>query len=447
MSHPDLRSATSMMLSRGGTRRRIGPHHVGHLGLRVVVLGLVLSSLGACTSQASGHIRVVRSFFLERGHLIQPRALVGTEDGGYVIAGQFFGPWATRVNNQGQVVWRYVAPRVRLTAGEIQGDSLFTGAVTLPDDSTLLCGYSEPTETPNSPLTGLLTHLSPHGRVLNTETLYPDNDPHYVLNYLDHCIRWGKGVAVVGHTTRYPKHGAGTNYLWLLKLDAHGNIQWQKLISNVGDSQILALPDRQLLLAWTPYDKTDLVRLDAQGDVTARGSLPGEGVLVHPLTTGPTLSVVSVLSKPHLRQWTINAALRDVAYRRGDSVGAWIEMATRRAYALPNGALALFGGAAPYWPKFANKIGKYLEPVSMLLGGIPFVFLPAPRPNGIQWISPHMHRQQLFTFKRWGWPWIADAIPAGQPGEFATIRVVGMSHNPHNERSRMGIILAIVRIQ
>ncbi|MHB1530041.1 MAG: hypothetical protein ACYDDA_00270 [Acidiferrobacteraceae bacterium] len=400
--------------------RRWGPTTSGarRSKTRVLALVLALSPLASCTAFAGHHIRVVRSMFLERGVSIDPRALARTKTGGYVIAGTSGGPWALRVNAQGKVQWRYRIPFVPSMPSEMPVNSTFTGAVTLPDDSTLLCGYGEFSPRHHPDLTGLLTHLSPHGRVLSTQTLYPDNNRHYALNYLNHCVRSGKGVVVVGTTMRFRKHGPGTSYVWLLKLDDTGRIMWQKLIPNVGDSQILALPDRQLLLAWIAYyGKTDLVRLDAQGDVTARGSLPGEGALVHPLTAGPTVSVVSALSKPHLHLQTVNAALGEVTHRRGDA----LTVVTRRAYRLPTGALALFGDTTP--PEYGG----------MLV-------------SSIAWISPHFGHQQVFTFKPWS-IWVADAVPTGTPGDFATVREVMSLRHPVRDRNRMGIVLSIVHIQ
>ncbi len=418
---PGRRSTASARGPGSDTPRRIIPW-LG--GLRAVLLaGLTLGPLTACTAQASGHIRVVRSFFLERGHLIEPRALTRTHDGGYVIAGRLTGPWATRINDQGQVVWRYLAPLVPLKPGEIRGDTMFTGAVTLPDDSTLLCGYENPTEVPNAPLTGLLTHLSPHGRVLSTQTLYPNNDRHYVLNYLDRCVRWGKGVAVVGSTTLFPKGGTkpfGEVYLWLLKLDAHGHIAWEKLIPNVGGN-VEVLKNHDLVLAavgarWgNPPSQTEITELGPDGSVKRQRTILGGLALVH---SGAPETSVSLVSRGSAQAtWrTLGAHLQTVARAKGSTGG----IAVKKAYRLPNGALALFGYTTP--PEYGG----------MLL-------------SSIAWISPHFSHQQVFTFKPWS-IWVADAIPTGKPGEFATVREVSALHHPF-DRHRMGIVLSIVHIQ
>ena len=388
---------------------------------RTVLLGLALSALTACTTQANGHIRIVRSVFLERGQSVEPHALARTKDGGYVIAGRLAGfPWATRVNAQGEVQWRYLASIVLPKAGEPAGDSLFTGAVTLPDDSTLLCGYRSRGVTK---ITGLLTHISPHGRVLSAQTLYPNNDHRYVLNYLQRCVRWGRGVAVIG-TTDYvwghsePRHDI--TYFWLLKLDDKGKIQWQKLIPDIGASQVLALPGRNLLLAWTPFGKTELVRLDSNGAIKVRGSVPEELLVVHPSTAGSTvLSLVSALSKPHLSLRTVNAGLSEVAHRRGDRIA----VVTRKAYRLPDHALALFGDTTP--PEYGG----------MLL-------------SSIAWVSPDLRYREVFNFKP-GSVWIADAVPTGKPGEFATVHQAEPMQRPFEplDRSQWGIVLSFVRIQ
>ncbi|MHB1530044.1 MAG: lipase family protein [Acidiferrobacteraceae bacterium] len=271
---PGRRSPASARGPCGETSRRIIPWP---RGLHTVLLvGLALSPLASCTAFAGHHIRVVRSFFLERGHPVQPYALARTRTGGYVIAGTMGGPWAIRVSRQGQVVWRYRLPFNATRRGQMSGDSRYTGAVTLPDDSTLLCGFGNFSPQSIPDLRGILTHLSPTGQVLSTQILYPDNDRHYALNYLNHCVRSGKGVVVVGSTTRFRKQGASTSYVWLLKLDAHGRIEWQKLMPDRyanfdPDQTLLALSNGDLAIM------TSLAHLrlvGPQGTVRAQRTIP-----------------------------------------------------------------------------------------------------------------------------------------------------------------------------
>ena len=393
---------------------------------RTVLLGLALSALTACTTQANGHIRVVRSVFLERGQSVELHALARTREGGYVIAGRLAGfPWATRVNAQGEVQWRYLASIVLPKAGEPAGDSLFTGAVTLPDDSTLLCGYRSRGVTK---ITGLLTHLSPHGRVLSAQTLYPNNDHRYVLNYLQRCVRWGKGVAVVGSTTRFRKRGTTytqTNYLWLIKLDDEGRIEWEKLIPNVGGN-VEVLKNRNLVLAAvgirygngnlpSQTEITEITEIRPDGSIRMQRTIPGHLVLVHSAAPGTSVSLISEGSSR--ATWrTLGTRLQTVA-RASGSTG---RIAIKKAYVLPDHALALFGYTTP--PEYGG----------MLL-------------SSIAWVSPNLRHKQVFTFKPWS-IWIADAVPTGKPGEFATVREVSSLHHPF-DRDRMGIVLSFVRIQ
>lgn len=389
-----------------------------------MVLVLIMSPLLSCTSQASGHIHVVRSFFLERGHPIQPYALVRTRDRGYVIVGSWVAqiPWATRVNAAGQVQWRYLAPRVPMKPGQAGGDGTYTGAVTLPDDSTLLCGYEPRPDQPYS-VRALLTRISPTGQVLGVQMPNPDHDRHYALNYLQRCVRWGKGVAVVGSTTRFRKHATSTDYVWLLKLDAHGRIEWQQLMpdryaSFDPDQTLLALSDGDLAIM------TSLAHLrlvGPQGTVRAQRTIPFG--LVAP-SIGPERAVHVLAGGKHVTPawFTLGDHLQTTHVAPLAGVLAPI-IPYKKAYRLPNGALALFGDTTP--PEYGG----------MLV-------------SSIAWLSPNQRHRQVLTFKA-GSVWIADAVPAGQPGEFAIVHQDEPTESlfERYDPKKWGIVLSIVHIQ
>ncbi|MHB1587870.1 MAG: hypothetical protein ACYCRH_08135 [Acidiferrobacteraceae bacterium] len=388
-----------------------------------LLLTLSLTALSACT-RAATHITVTREVFLERGHEILPRALVRTHDGGYVIAGFSGTPWATRVNAAGQVQWRYRAPRVPLKAGQVPGDSTYTGAVTLPDDSTLLCGYEPRPDQPYS-VRALLTRISPHGRVLSVQMPDPNHDPGYVLSYIQRCVRWDKGVAVIGSTTLFPKGSTqpdGENYVWLLKLDGQGKIQWEKLIpdryANFDPDQTLLTLSNGDLAIMTSLAHLRLV--GPEGTVRAQRTIPFGLVApstrperaVHVLTGGKHVTPAWLTLGDHLQ----DTQVAPLAARPVEIIPY------KKAYRLSNGALALFGYTTP--PEYGG----------MLL-------------SSIAWISPDFGHKQIFTFKPWS-IWVADAVPTGKPGEFATVRQVGPMQRPGEayDRNQLGVVLAFVHI-
>ncbi len=392
--------------------------------LSAVFLGLTLSSLVSCTSAASRHIHIVRSVFLERGVSVLPHALVQTKEGGYVIAGTSGGPWATRVSAQGTVQWRYRLPFNPSRRGQMFVDSRYTAAVTLPDDSTLLCGFGDFGTQAHPNLRGILTHLSPHGRVLSTQTLYPNNDHRYALNYLYRCVRWGRGVAVLGYTSyvwghSIPRHDQ--SYFWLLKLDSQGGIQWEKLFSSASgipapsDMRMEVLANHDLVMT-TGSTKITLIAPD--GTVRAQRTIPFAMVVP---STGDQRAVHVIAGGKHITPaWlTLGEHLQDTQVAPLSAEPAEI-IPYKKAYRLPDGALALFGDTTPR---------KY--------GGMGI--------SSVAWISPNFGHKQVFTFKPWS-GWIADAVPTGKPGEFATVREVSSLHHPF-DRNQMGIVLSIVHVQ
>lgn len=153
------------------------------------------------TTFAADHIKVTKEVLLEHGVSISPSTIVQTKDGGYVTPGGLSGNlgWATRVDANGKMIWRYQIP--------IQGESNYTGAISLGDDTTLLCGYKSihhPTDLMpgGKDLVGVLTHIDIGGKVLSDIVIRPKELGEFPINYIKGCKPWGDGFAVFGSITR-----------------------------------------------------------------------------------------------------------------------------------------------------------------------------------------------------------------------------------------------------
>lgn len=382
-----------------------------------LLIGLTLNALISPDATAASHIEVTREVLLESGQPAKPIALARTQEGGYIVAGSITDstPWATRTDSEGNVQWRYVAPMEQWNPDMPLPQARYESAVTLLDDSTLLCGLKN---LKDNSIAGLLTHIDKTGKVLSERLVYPHGDQSYQLNYLHKCLPWGAGVAVMGTADRYsgttvPRHHE--SFLWLLKLDANGIIKWEKLIPNLGVLQALAMSNDDLVFT---TGLTDVIRLDPNGAIKAQRTIPF--AMFVPSSTPPPVLQVLVGGKDKRQAWhTLGEHLEDT---RIEEVGGHTEFIPfKKIYQLPDHSLALFGDTTP--PQYGG----------MLIASI-------------AWLSPDLKQRETFSFKPWS-PWVADALPTGKEGEFVTVRQV----LPFPERApvekRFGAVLSFVRIK
>ncbi|TXT25291.1 MAG: hypothetical protein FD134_1102 [Gallionellaceae bacterium] len=388
---------------------------------------------GMDTNIASGeasHIKVVREVALEIGRAPTPHAMAQTKDGGYVIAGTVWVPWATRVDANGNVVWRYELSAYNPSAPK-EGNGHYNGAAVLQDDSAILCGemaLPPPPGKPSGGVAGMLTHLDKAGQVLNHQILYPNGDKSYVLSRLKKCVPWGDGVAVVGHVSRFPKQGGREDSFWLIALDGKGDIKWEKLISNPGDGvltgggtfkQIKVMSDGSLLLMAShpvnnaPSDKA--TRFDIEGNVVGEGIIPGSLTADRSTHPGSALYLFTQTLIPKfdtsISLWTLDGDLANAKKLTGKAEG----IGTGVFYRLPDGSLFLVG--------------------SEYRGGN----------AAMAWISADLNRQETYIFKPvHNSAEIDNALPTGKPGEFVTARRV--SHVSDQEK-RPGVVLTFVQVK
>jgi hypothetical protein len=119
---------------------------------------LVLISIAPSRAVAN-HIEIGREVLLEAGVSVAPHAITQTADGGYVIAGALHesDAWATRIDANMHVVWRHKVAHPSSTPAE--GASVYEAVVSLPDDTTLLCGHEDIGALRTPYIVGLLTRI------------------------------------------------------------------------------------------------------------------------------------------------------------------------------------------------------------------------------------------------------------------------------------------------
>jgi hypothetical protein len=384
---------------------------------------VVLCPLVACAQSAPSHITVAREVLLESGNTsIEPYGMIRTSDGRYVIVGRDFKqPWATQVDAQGNVVWRYEYP----TTSNIP-DSQYNDAVQLPDGTVLLCGTLRLNPTQEGPvLVGLFTRIDGHGKVVSqTQTsAEPSSSSH--LDHVDRCAASANGVIAVGHSSRHLRVPPRADPIeledsyWLISLDDAGAIRWQKKVL-VPYSAAMHTSLTSGLRALIPLNDGYFVVVSEEKTASrfsAEGELKNSGEMEIPVlptslagTTETNLGSIHQRGNPDVT--TLDRQLKVISSTRAvHSEGLYRNF----VFVLPDGALSVFGSL-----ESAN--GAYTAAVG--------------------WIAPHSERVESLVFRpSYGSPWIGAVVPTSVAGEFATARML----IPHAERS--GVMLAFISFQ
>lgn len=398
-----------------------------------VLLGMTVNIFLSPSAAAADHIELSRDIFIPSGRtVIMPDALARTKEGGYVLAGRIRGyapyygvPWAARIDREGHVQWRYIPDG----KGGVVGveDEGYRSVVTLPDDSTLLCGAG-PVRGGASPLrkgpsilmVGVLTHLSKTGKLIGERGFLPTRQLQVPYSGFQKCVRWGNGVAVIGDAEAAKKSNGRVvykNFYWLVVLNAQGQVQWTKLIPNdievpkdVTIDQAVVLTNQDLIFE---VDDHRIVRVGPHGSVNKQ-RISDAVELVHQVVPG---TASRLFSGPPAALRTFGRHLKNM----GRMTGSAQTIATNEAYQLPDGSLVLFGDARP-----KEDNGHHIA--------------------SIEWLSPDLDRKEIFSFpaSHW-WGGVTAAVPTGRPGEFVTARTVVPI--PNMPEKRRGVVLSFVHIQ
>jgi len=374
----------------------------------------MMNTFSPSSAAATEAFEVTREVLLESNRAPQVRALTQTKEGGYVIAGsdQHI-PWATRTDAEGHVQWRHVLPMKEWTPGGT--DAHYESAAAMTDDSTLLCGYKGEGEELHPPILGLLTHIDKAGKMLSHRVLYPQGDKSFALNYLRQCVPWDDGFAVVGDASRWVS-GAMQRFLWLLALDANGDVKWEKLIPNITPSiraQAMVTPKQDLLL----LAMNQIVLLDTNGTIKSQktvGQPADQFVLVRPVVPDSVARVFPAFNDPASTLQNFGESLEDLGQVRGPAGG----ISSNRAYLLPDRSLVLFGDQRENSTPTASMVK----------------------------LSADLATRQTFLHQPlWIAGQINDALPTGKPSEFVTIRLVHPL--PSWNETRLGLLMAFVRVK
>lgn len=244
---------------------------------------LITAACSHSTPPPTEHIKVTNQLIVSQ-HAVSGYFVTGVPSGGYVVGGSSkltdtYG-WATRVDLNGQQRWEHLdGPRGGWDDTQ-RNVSRFNGAVSLPDDQTLLCG----TRTVSGPKSaGRLVAIQANGAVSVERDLYPKGDADYSAQ-IHRCLRWADGLALIGEAQ--PRRSDGV-LGWLVKLDLTGAVLWEKWLPAVGAMDALETPGHELLIASPDFlghhqDDSRIDKLDVAGNVVASLLVKGHAQFVRP---------------------------------------------------------------------------------------------------------------------------------------------------------------------
>jgi hypothetical protein len=260
-----------------------------------------------------------------------PHAIARMAAGDFVVAGGRFTAWVFAVSSDGRLLWKY--EEAHDTRISVPYQSEFHSVLTLDNGNLLACGE---TELGNGG--GLIIILDPSGRVVERQSLFPNDDRKYFSSGFNECLRWNGSIFLLGRATD-GTHGPN----WFMRLDNNGHKEWEALTTEVPAAHAVEVENHDLVLAgFDPGGTTYVVRVNQKFEILARRTIKSSAYAllrsVGPPRNTSRLIIYTLDGKTTL--YTLNERLEDEEAPR-----PLVAMDVERGcgYALADGSLALFG--------------------------------------------------------------------------------------------------------
>jgi hypothetical protein len=298
----------------------------------VALSNLVLSA--ACHSANGadgGRMTLDREIFVPQ-FSGTPRAVVARSDGGVWVAGGGGSALAMALGPGGNPIWHFEEPLDPDVKGLNQ--SIYNGAVALENGNLLLCGEIQI----KRPTLGLITILDRAGKVVDERHLIANNASEFFYTTFQRCLSWNEGVLLVADATNQ----TGT-LTWLVTLDRAGAQTSQHLLRDVSGNDVVTGANGDLIFAESAGQQTLLTRMNRQLDVVARRTIESSafGLTRLDASAAETKLIAYVSGGQKATIYTLGEHLEDAKPPR--FLDHPISVEKGRAYALADGALALFG--------------------------------------------------------------------------------------------------------
>jgi hypothetical protein len=393
-------------------QRRMVMQKFKALGFAILIATSVPTT-GVCGSPAR-KIVIKKEVVLMRGKAVALHSIVKTPDGGLVILGDYGHGWATRVTAEGAVIWDYQDDGHSVPDSHSPDQNSFIGALMLSDNSTLLCGRKQGPKAGDD-TTGYLVHLDAAGNVLSRSSFYANEDKAYSMSSINRCFPWGDGFALIGGASN---RNGGTG--WLIKLNAQGTKEWEKVGPDVGGGDGIETANHDLMLVspGSTLNTVILRRLNNKGEMMAhrtieqnlfffiRSMVPSSNAYagIYRLSSSLSLSTNVAAFDSDLRDLAPERPLKTISFDHG------------RVFMFPDRSLAIFG---------------YVD------------LSDHSSTAAAAYVDSDFKERSSFHFKpERGSIWVEDAVALNSEGDFAVVRT---AVSP--DIKQVGILLTWVSIK
>jgi hypothetical protein len=348
-------------------------------------LAIVLFSVTSAAASAED-MKITRQITLSPAHKVAPYSITQASNGDLIIAGAdslgTYHAWATRVSKTGELIWEYLDGAPDAWTDYSKNSQQFYSAAELRNGITLLCGIKRAINS--TALVAFLVRIGADGKLIDQRILQPAHDGMPIGGI--RCLPSQDGVAVLSWLAVLPR-GIG----WFMRLDADGNVLWEKFGDQFGYVDAMPGENGGLFL----IGGREVRKIDAEGNVLARHALPGDSQTFLQSAGPPTRVRIAALPSA-LKTVIIDFDLNLKGPLHTTHIG---DIGTNRGLYTGNGVATLFG---------SRHVGYFNQPTA----GAARVYK-----NG---------DSKGFTLEpRFQSGWFYDAVPTDLSGrEFATVRFV-----------------------
>lgn len=312
---------------------------------------LIALNTGWAGTKASVYLQSPKNVKLE------PYAMVATSDGGVVVAGASEWSkqaWAFKLDAASRIAWshfRDVPVAEQNFARSDLDTAAFRGAASTPDGGVVLCANtSYNREGPNM----FLTRLSAQGKLIDERFIDTSRLANGSGYRLQDCLAWNGGVVIFGHEERYPSYdgsaSGGSSYL-VAFYNAAGVQQWLRVVSTLAHrispdptgGVVLRATRKALLVSATDNTRTELLKFDAQGTLTAQRQLVGRYLLVRNPSLDAPPKLYGLALGGELQPHTLETLAEDLSGTHSLRSRKRSDFVSHQVHERRDGSLLLFG--------------------------------------------------------------------------------------------------------
>jgi hypothetical protein len=294
-----------------------------------------------------------------------------------------------RIDARGRKLWEVVDGDLAISGDTKASINRFNGGAFLSDDKTLLCGTRLSGE---GLIAGRVLVVTSDGTISSAKDLFP-NIPGATSAYINKCLAWNDGVALVGTFSR----GMASSG-WLMKLDKAGSISGQIEIPCIQAFDVVETANHDLLISSLDNSQrlgdSKIDRIDEHGRILATRHLDGKAIFVRSSGAEDSVAIVTQSFDGPTTLLRMDGSLHDV--KTPVVLG---QFAANKVIGLADQSFVFFGSV------IARGATAAVARVYSNSSSRDFALEP-------------LHSSG----------WINDAVPSDRPNEFASVRNLLSGH-------------------